>query len=115
MAQTGHLRRYGPPLYPRRQSLARKRRPDRGVIVFQWQPPSACSRQAGVPLHRRTHSWPTSARFFRILCHYSFALHPGCSEPRRPRRHLVTASGYREIRTERHAVWRDITLAGVRS
>jgi putative transposase len=33
----------------------------------------------------------------------------------RLRRHLLTASGYRQIRTERHAVWREITLAGVRS
>jgi putative transposase len=32
----------------------------------------------------------------------------------RPRRHLFTASGYRQIRTERHAVWRDVTLGGVR-
>jgi putative transposase len=31
----------------------------------------------------------------------------------RPRRHLLTASAYRQIRTERHTVWRDITLAGV--
>jgi putative transposase len=28
----------------------------------------------------------------------------------RPRRHLLTASAYRQIRTERHAVWRDVTL-----
>ena len=32
----------------------------------------------------------------------------------RPRRHLLTASAYRQIRTERHTVWRDITLGGVR-
>ena len=32
----------------------------------------------------------------------------------RPRRHRLTASAYRDIRTERHAVWRDVTLAGVR-
>ena len=32
----------------------------------------------------------------------------------RPRRHRLTASAYRDIRTERHAVRRDVTLAGVR-
>jgi putative transposase len=32
----------------------------------------------------------------------------------RPRRHLFTASAYRQLRTERHAVWRDVTLGGVR-
>src|SRR5712691_6896120 len=32
----------------------------------------------------------------------------------RPRRHRLTASAYRHIRTERHAVWREVTLAGVR-
>jgi putative transposase len=32
----------------------------------------------------------------------------------RPRRHLLTASAYRQIRAERHTVWRDITLGGVR-
>src|ERR1700716_4059998 len=32
----------------------------------------------------------------------------------RPRRHRLTASAYRDIRTERHAAWRDVTLAGVR-
>ena len=32
----------------------------------------------------------------------------------RPRRHLLTASTYRQIRTERHTVWRDVTLGGVR-
>ena len=32
----------------------------------------------------------------------------------RPRRHRLTASAYRHIRTERYAVWRDVTLAGVR-
>jgi len=32
----------------------------------------------------------------------------------RPRRHRLTASAYRDIRTERHAVWREVTLAGVR-
>jgi putative transposase len=33
----------------------------------------------------------------------------------RPRRHLLTASGYRQLRTARRTVWRDITLAGVLS
>jgi putative transposase len=32
----------------------------------------------------------------------------------RPRRHLLTVSAYRQIRTERYAVWRDVTLGGVR-
>jgi putative transposase len=32
----------------------------------------------------------------------------------RPRRHLLTASAYRQIRTERYAVWRDVTLGRVR-
>ncbi len=32
----------------------------------------------------------------------------------RPRRHRLTASTYRDIRAERHAVWLDVTLAGVR-
>ncbi len=32
----------------------------------------------------------------------------------RPRRHLFTASAYRQLRTERHAVWLDISLGGVR-
>jgi putative transposase len=32
----------------------------------------------------------------------------------RPRRHLLTASAYRQIRAECHTVWRDITLGGVR-
>jgi putative transposase len=32
----------------------------------------------------------------------------------RPRRHLLTASAYRQIRAERQTVWRDITLGGVR-
>jgi putative transposase len=32
----------------------------------------------------------------------------------RPRRHLLTASSYRQIRTERYAVWRDVTLGRVR-
>jgi putative transposase len=32
----------------------------------------------------------------------------------RPRRHRLTASAYRHIRAERHAVWSDVTLAGVR-
>ncbi len=32
----------------------------------------------------------------------------------RPRRHLLTASAYRHLRIERQAVWRDITLGGVR-
>ena len=31
-----------------------------------------------------------------------------------PRRHLLTASFYRQIQTERYTVWRDVTLAGVR-
>jgi putative transposase len=31
----------------------------------------------------------------------------------RPRRHLLTASADRQIRTERHATWRDVTQAGV--
>ena len=31
-----------------------------------------------------------------------------------PRRHLLTASAYRQVRTERHTVWRDITLGGLR-
>ncbi len=33
----------------------------------------------------------------------------------RPRRHRLTASSYRRIRTERHAEWLDVTLGGVRS
>ena len=32
----------------------------------------------------------------------------------RPRRHRLTASAYRQVRTERHAAWRDVTLVGVR-
>jgi putative transposase len=32
----------------------------------------------------------------------------------RPRRHLLTASAYRSIRTERHATWRQVTMGGVR-
>jgi putative transposase len=32
----------------------------------------------------------------------------------RPRRHRLTASAYRQIRAERHAIWLDITSAGVR-
>ena len=32
----------------------------------------------------------------------------------RPRRHLFTATAYRQIRTERYAVWRDVTLGGAR-
>ena len=32
----------------------------------------------------------------------------------RPRRHLFTASAYRQLRTERYAVWLDVTLGGVR-
>src|SRR3981081_450176 len=32
----------------------------------------------------------------------------------RPRRHRLTASAYRQIRTDRPAVWQDVTLAGVR-
>jgi putative transposase len=32
----------------------------------------------------------------------------------RPRRHRLTASAYRQVRTERYAVWLDVTLAGVR-
>src|SRR6266849_10797548 len=32
----------------------------------------------------------------------------------RPRRHLLTASTYRQIRTQRYTVWRDVTLGGVR-
>src|SRR6266545_3046549 len=32
----------------------------------------------------------------------------------RPRRHLFTASAYRQLRTERQAVWLDVTLGGVR-
>ena len=31
----------------------------------------------------------------------------------RPRRHRLAASAYRQVRTERHAAWRDVTLAGV--
>jgi putative transposase len=33
----------------------------------------------------------------------------------RPRRHRLTASAYRQIRTERYAVWQDVTLAGVQA
>ena len=33
----------------------------------------------------------------------------------RPRRHLLNASTYRQLRTERHAAWRDATPGGVRS
>jgi putative transposase len=32
----------------------------------------------------------------------------------RPRRHRLTASAYRHLRTQRHAGWLDVTLAGVR-
>jgi len=32
----------------------------------------------------------------------------------RPRRHLLTASAYRQIRTQAHAAWQDATQAGVR-
>jgi putative transposase len=32
----------------------------------------------------------------------------------RPRRHRLTASTYRHIRTERHMVWQDVTLGRVR-
>jgi len=32
----------------------------------------------------------------------------------RPRRHRLTASTYRQIRTERHIVWQDVTLGRVR-
>jgi putative transposase len=32
----------------------------------------------------------------------------------RPRRHLITAPAYRPMRTERHAIWREVTLGGVR-
>jgi putative transposase len=31
----------------------------------------------------------------------------------RPRRHRLTASAYRHMRTERHAIWLDVTVAGV--
>jgi putative transposase len=31
----------------------------------------------------------------------------------RPRRHRLTASAYRQIRTDAHTAWRDVTLAGV--
>lgn len=30
----------------------------------------------------------------------------------RPRRHRLTASAYRQIRTERHAVWQEVSLGG---
>jgi hypothetical protein len=33
----------------------------------------------------------------------------------RPRRHLLTATAYRRIRAEGHAVWRDVTMGGVRT
>src|SRR6266545_2512149 len=33
----------------------------------------------------------------------------------RPHRHLLTATAYRRIRAEGHAVWRDVTLGGVRT
>ena len=32
----------------------------------------------------------------------------------RPRRHRLTASAYRQVRTERHTAWQDVTQAGVR-
>ena len=32
----------------------------------------------------------------------------------RPRRHRLTASAYRQVRAEQHAVWLDVALAGVR-
>jgi putative transposase len=32
----------------------------------------------------------------------------------RPRRHLFTASAYRQIRGERDLIWRDVTLGDVR-
>jgi hypothetical protein len=32
----------------------------------------------------------------------------------RPRRHRLTASDYRHIRAERHVIWLDVALAGVR-
>ena len=31
----------------------------------------------------------------------------------RPRRYRLTASAYRQTRTNRHAVWQDVTLGGV--
>jgi len=31
----------------------------------------------------------------------------------RPRRHQLTASAYRQIRTQAHAAWQDVTRAGV--
>ena len=33
----------------------------------------------------------------------------------RPRRHRLTASAYRQIRSERYATWLDVTLAGIRA
>jgi putative transposase len=32
----------------------------------------------------------------------------------RPRRHLLSGSSYRQIRTERYAIWQDVTMAGMR-
>jgi putative transposase len=32
----------------------------------------------------------------------------------RPRRHLLAASAYRQLSSERHTVWRHVTLSGVR-
>ena len=32
----------------------------------------------------------------------------------RPRRYLMSAPAYREFRTKRHAIWREVTLGGVR-
>jgi len=33
----------------------------------------------------------------------------------RPRRHLITASAYRQVRTDRYTVWRDVTLCATHS
>ena len=58
----------------------------------------------------------------RVLQRFKSAEHAQCflgpfsavSNHFRPRRHLLTASSYRKIRAERHAVWLDVTLSGVR-
>src|SRR5207302_10451192 len=56
----------------------------------------------------------------RVLQRFKSAEHAQCflgpfsavSNHFRPRRHLLTASSYRTIRTERYAVWLAVTLGG---
>jgi putative transposase len=93
--------------------------------------PPAIRRLCGTTEHRRhtrlnnraeNSHLPTRKRE-RILQRFKSAVHAqrflgpfsAVSNHFRPRRHLLTASAYRQLRTERHTVWRDITLAGVHS